>query len=86
MEFSYISSLLYLSIFGSIFAFTAYLNLLGKIGPDRSGYISLVMPVIALILSTFFENYQWTIYGFFGLLLILGGILLALQRKYGYRQ
>ena len=81
LNFSYLSSLAYLSIFGSIFAFTAYLNLLGNIGPDRSGYISLVMPVIALILSTIFENYQWTIYGFIGLLLILTGILLALQRK-----
>ena len=81
LNFSYLSSLAYLSIFGSIVAFTAYLNLLGKIGPDRSGYISLVMPVIALVLSTIFENYQWTIYGFIGLLLILTGILLALQRK-----
>jgi len=81
LNFAYLSSLAYLSIFGSIVAFTAYLNLLGKIGPDRSGYISLVMPVIALVLSTIFENYQWTIYGFIGLLLILTGILLALQRK-----
>lgn len=81
LNFSYLSSLMYLSIFGSIFAFTAYLNLLGKIGPDRSGYISLVMPVIALLLSTIFENYQWTIYGFLGLLMIIAGILLALQRK-----
>ncbi len=81
LNFSYLSSLMYLSIFGSIFAFTAYLNLLGKIGPDRSGYISLVMPVIALLLSTIFENYQWTIYGFLGLLMIIAGIFLALQRK-----
>lgn len=81
MNFSYIASMLYLSIFGSIVAFTAYLNLLGKIGPDKSGYISLVMPVIALFISTFLEGYQWTAYGIIGLLLILGGIFLALQKK-----
>lgn len=81
MNFPYLSSLLYLSVFGSIFAFTAYLNLLGKIGPDKSGYISLVMPVIALFLSTLLEGYQWTSYGFFGLLLILAGILMALKRQ-----
>ena len=81
LNFSYIASLLYLSVFGSIIAFTTYLNLLGKIGPDKSGYISLVMPVIALFISTFLEGYQWTLYGFFGLLLILGGIFLALQRR-----
>lgn len=81
MNFSYISSLMYLSVFGSIIAFTTYLNLLGKIGPDKSGYISLVMPVIALFISTLLEGYQWTSYGFVGLLFILSGIFLALQRK-----
>lgn len=81
MNFSYISSLMYLSVFGSIIAFTTYLNLLGKIGPDKSGYISLVMPVIALFISTLLEGYQWTSYGFVGLLFILCGIFLALQRK-----
>ncbi len=81
LNFSYIASLLYLSIFGSIIAFTTYLNLLGKIGPDKAGYISLVMPVIALGISTYLEGYQWTLYGFIGLLLILGGIFLALKRR-----
>ena len=81
LNFSYLSSLLYLSLFGSVFAFTTYLNVLGKIGPDKAGYISLVMPVIALFLSTVLEGYQWTTYGFMGLLLILAGILLALQKK-----
>ncbi len=81
MNFSYISSLMYLSVFGSIIAFTTYLNLLGKIGPDKSGYISLVMPLIALFISTLLEGYQWTSYGFVGLLFILSGIFLALQRK-----
>ena len=81
LNFSYLSSLLYLAVFGSIIAFTTYLNLLGKIGPDKSGYISLVMPVIALLLSTLLEGYQWTIYGFVGILLILSGIFIALQNE-----
>lgn len=78
---SYLISLLYLAVFGSVVAFSAYLSLLGKIGPDKAGYISLVMPVIALLISTVMEGYQWTIHGFLGLLLILGGILIALQKK-----
>ena len=48
---SYISSLLYLAIFGSIFAFISYLKLLEKVGPGRAGYVGVVMPVLALILS-----------------------------------
>lgn len=81
MSFSYLSSLLYLSVFGSVIAFTTYLNLLGRIGPDKSGYISLVMPAIALFISTILEGYQWTGYGFAGLLLILSGIYIALRKK-----
>jgi len=81
LNFSYIASLAYLSVFGSIIAFTAYLNLLGRIGPDKSGYISLVMPVIALLISTILEGYHWTAYGLIGLLLILIGIFIALQSK-----
>jgi drug/metabolite transporter (DMT)-like permease len=81
LNFSYLTSLLYLSVFGSVIAFTTYLNLLGKVGPDKAGYISLVMPVIALFISTFLEGYQWTPYGIFGLILILSGIFMALKRK-----
>ncbi len=82
LNFPYLSSLLYLSVFGSIIAFTSYLNLLGKIGPDKAGYISLVMPVIALLISTLLEGYRWTGFGIIGLLLILGGIFIAVQRTY----
>ena len=81
LNFSYLTSLGYLAVFGSVIAFTTYLNLLGKIGPDKSGYISLVMPVIALFISTILEGYQWTFYGFIGLLMILSGIYLALNKK-----
>lgn len=81
LNFSYLMSLGYLAIFGSVIAFTTYLNLLGKIGPDRAGYMSMVMPVIALFLSTLLEGYQWNGSGLLGVLLILSGILLALRRK-----
>ncbi|MCK5103174.1 MAG: EamA family transporter [Cyclobacteriaceae bacterium] len=81
MNFSYISSLLYLTVFGSVIAFSTYLSLLGRIGPDKAGYFALVIPVIALFISTFLEGYQWTFYGISGLLLILGGIFMALQKK-----
>lgn len=81
LNFSYIASLSYLSIFGSIIAFSTYLSLLGRIGPDKAGYFAMVIPVIALFISTFLEGYQWTFYGVIGLLLILGGIFMALKKK-----
>jgi len=78
---SYVLSLFYLAIFGSIIAFGCYLTLIGRIGPDKAAYSILVIPVIALIISAFFEDYQITIYTLLGVGLILVGNLLALRKK-----
>lgn len=81
VSFSYISSLTYLSLFGSIVAFTVYLKLLGEIGPDRSAYIALITPVIALVISTFLENYKWEMPALVGVFLLLIGNIIALKNK-----
>ena len=77
----YIFSLLYLSIFGSVVAFTCYLTLLGNIGADKAGYTTLVIPIIAIILSSIFEDYQWNIFVLIGVVLISFGNILVLKRK-----
>ncbi len=81
VSFPYISSLIYLTIFGSIIAFSSYLTLLGRIGADKSGYVVLVIPIFALILSTIFEGYRWNIFALLGVTFILAGNVLVLRRK-----
>ena len=78
--FTYISSLVYLAIFGSVVAFGAYLTLLGRIGAHKAGYASVLFPVVALLLSLAFEGLRLdaTIIG--GTLLVLLGNLLVLNR------
>ena len=78
---SYISSLLYLSIFGSIFAFISYLKLLEKVGPGRAGYVGVVMPVLALIISTIFEKLEWQIDLIIGLPILIIGAILVINQK-----
>ena len=80
---TYIGSLLYLAIFGSILAFGAYLTLLGNIGADRAAYGSLLYPLIALWLSTLFEGYRWSGAALFGVVLVLSGNIIVLVRKHG---
>jgi len=83
-SFSYIVSLAYLSVVGSIFAFIFYLKLLEKVGAGRAGYVGVVMPVIALLISTVFENLKWEINLIIGLpILIIGAILVINQKKAG---
>jgi drug/metabolite transporter (DMT)-like permease len=78
---SYIASLLYLAAFGSVVAFGGYLTLLGRIGPDRAGYISIVFPVVALALSTLFEGLSWNLASLAGVGLVVVGNGLALSRS-----
>jgi drug/metabolite transporter (DMT)-like permease len=78
---SYISSLLYLAIFGSIFAFVSYLKLLEKVGPGRAGYVGVVMPVLALMISTIFEKLEWQIDLIIGLPILIIGAILVINQK-----
>ena len=78
---SYIASLAYLSIVGSIFAFIFYLRLLEKVGAGRAGYVGVVMPVIALLISTIFENLQWQIDLIIGLPILMIGAVLVINQK-----
>lgn len=74
----YLISLAILAILGSIVAFGAYLTLLGRIGADKAAYATIIFPIIALMLSSIFEDYQWTMVKFFGIGLILIGNVVIL--------
>ena len=69
----YLASLIYLSVFGTIITFAAYLKLLSRIGPDKAGYVGMMVPVVALLISTVFEGYRWTLPSVVGVSLILLG-------------
>lgn len=78
---AYITSLFYLSIFGSIIAFSTYLKLLGEIGPDRSVYVAVITPAVAIVISTIFENYMWDIYAVAGIVILFSGNFIALRLR-----
>lgn len=77
---SYYYSLLYLAIFGSVIAFGAYMRLVQQIGSDKAAYVVLIYPIVALIISTIFENYIWTVSSLIGVLLVLVGNAIAMGK------
>lgn len=79
--YNYSLSLIYLAIFGSIIAFGTYLTLIGNIGADKAAYVAVIAPVIALILSTIFEDYHWSLTSFLGAIIILSGNLIVLTKR-----
>lgn len=78
---SYSISLIYLALFGSVLAFGSYLTLVGRIGADRAAYTAVLFPVIALMLSTLFENYVWTLQAWAGFAMVLLGNYIVLSRR-----
>jgi drug/metabolite transporter (DMT)-like permease len=81
LSVSYLLSLTYLALFGSVIAFGCYLSLVGRIGPGRAAYATLLFPVVALALSTVWENYLWSLSALSGIVLILCGNYLALMKR-----
>jgi len=76
----YIGSLLYLVIPGSVIGFTAYLTLVGRMGPERAAYCTVLFPVVALNVSAYAEGYQWTLPALMGLVLVMVGNVLVFRK------
>jgi drug/metabolite transporter (DMT)-like permease len=75
---TYVGSLLYLALFATVIAFWFYLTLVGKIGPDKAAYASVLFPIVALTLSTLLEGFVWTWPAAAGVALVLAGNVLIL--------
>ncbi|AHI74696.1 DMT family transporter [Burkholderia thailandensis] len=83
----YLAALVYLAVPGSVIGFTAYLTLVGRIGPERAAYCTVLFPIVALAVSTVFEGYRWSPVAVAGLMLVVAGNLVAfdLTRRFFVR-
>ena len=74
---SYLLSLLYLAVFGSVIAFVLYFKLAQAQGPARAALTGVVIPVIALLISAAFEGWQPSALSLLGMTLSLASLYLA---------
>ena len=74
-------SLVYLSLFGSVFGFSLYLSLIKKIGSNDAAYVAIIMPLIALLVSTLFEELMWNVNLVIGAIMIIFGNILILKKN-----
>ncbi|KAF7767479.1 hypothetical protein PCIT_a4371 [Pseudoalteromonas citrea] len=77
-SWQYWSSLIYLAVFGTVIAFASYFSLLKNIGPERASYIIVLFPLVAVLLSTYFEGFTWQANTFVGFSLVLLGNAIVL--------
>ncbi len=78
---AYVLSLLYLAVFGSILAFGSFLTLMGRVGAARAGYIGVMVPIVALAVSSVFEGYRWEMLALVGVAISVAGNVIILRRQ-----
>ena len=77
----YILSLVYLAVLGSIIAFGAFLTLIKRVGAARAGYIGVMVPNVALVVSAAFEGFQWHVLTWIGIAISVAGNVIVLRGK-----
>ncbi|PHS53595.1 MAG: EamA family transporter, partial [Alteromonas sp.] len=80
-RFGYIAGVVYLGLFASAIAFPLYFNVIRVIGPAKAAYSSVIVPVIAMLLSTLFEGYRWSLLAGAGAVLAGVGLIIALRAR-----
>ena len=77
---AYWIALAHLSLLAGAVGFASYFDLIRRIGPAEAAWTSVVIPMLAMVISTLFEDFQWTATGVAGCLLALVGLATALAR------
>jgi drug/metabolite transporter (DMT)-like permease len=75
----YWAGLLYLALMASALAFVLYYQVIRAVGSPRAAYSSLLVPIIAMGISTAFEGYRWSAAAAAGGALALAGLFIALR-------
>lgn len=73
---------LYLALSGTIIGFWCLMKLIENVGPNKAGYAIICVPIVALTISSFVEDYTWTRSNFMGVVLILLGSVFLVNRKW----
>ncbi len=78
---TYVGSLLYLTIAGSVIAFLLYFNLARRRGYGVAAYVSAISPLLAMTVSGVIEHKTWGPFAFIAAGLVLAGQGLLLRGK-----
>lgn len=77
---SYWLGFLYLGLFASAIAFALYFDLIRQMGPAEAAWTSVLIPILAMAISTVVEDFHWTPMAVGGCILALVGLVVALRQ------
>jgi len=78
---AYWAGVVYLGLIGSVLTFPLYFGLIRSMGPGKAAYNGVLVPVVAMALSTLFEGYRWSGLAIAGSVLAMIGLLIALSGR-----
>ena len=78
---TYLAGLAYLGIAASAVAFSLYYTLIRTVGPGQAAWNGVVVPMVAMGISTVAEGFEWTGTAVAGVVLALIGLAIALKAK-----
>ena len=78
---SYAIGIVYLGLMGSVVTFPLYYGLVRKVGAGQAAYSSVIVPVVAMVLSTLFEGYRWGWLPAVGAVVTLAGMVVAMRGR-----
>jgi len=78
---SYLAGLAFMGLAATVIAFLFYYPLIREIGAGRAAYVNMITPVIAMVLTSWFEGFHWTAWSVGGALLTGAGVAFALTAR-----
>ena len=78
---AYWLGLFYLGLVASALAFPLYFSVMRTVGPGKAAYTSVLVPILAMALSTAFESYRWSALAAAGGLVAIAGLVIALRSR-----
>jgi drug/metabolite transporter (DMT)-like permease len=76
---AYFAGILYLGVIGSAVTFPIYFGLIREIGAAQAAYSGVLIPIVAMVISTIFEGYHWSPLALGGAAFAVVGLVLAMQ-------
>lgn len=77
----YTLGILYLGLAGSVITFPLYYGLVRKVGAGTAAYSSVIVPIVAMVLSTLFEGFVWGLLPAAGAVITLVGMVVAMHGR-----
>lgn len=77
----YIAGVFYLGVIGSAISFPMYFNIIREVGPGQAAWSGVLIPVIAMGISTLMEGYVWSSLSIYGGALAMVGLIIAVIKR-----